>query len=147
MNFPNTPSKNLKKWGSEQQFMQVLMFCMALVYCIAAALLDGPIMQPSVYGDMVTSVNAEWWSWPILIASMVYLLGIWINGNWLWSPALRLIGALFHMGTLTLFALMAYGVQPLNPFVVVTCILSVAHFGAVLLNAGDLYRAFQRWRR
>ena len=142
--FRNTPSKNLKRFGKEQQIIQALMLLMAAIYCIAAATMDGPVMDPKVYGDLVTSVNAEWWSWPIFIASMVYLLGIWINGNWRWSPALRVAGSLYHAVTLALFSYMAFGVSAVNPFVVTSGLLSVTNLVFLGWNLGDLSRAILR---
>lgn len=141
MSIANSPSKNLRKYWQGQLVIQLIMAAVGLQFCIAAAVLPGPVMDPADYGPYVTSVRAEWWSWPILINSLLYILGILINGNWKWSPALRLFGSVFHVVTLFLFAWLSWYVSPLDPFITGCVTLGVANLILVGLNLGDCYRA------
>lgn len=138
-----TPSTNLRRYGQYQLGLSFLLGVAGAIYCAAAALKSGPIMDPAIYGDLVTSVPAEAWSWPITLASCVYLLGIWINGNWRWSPFLRLAGALVHAVSLTLFAIMAYRLPTVDPFVVTAALCGAANIWFFALNLGDAVRAIR----
>jgi len=140
----NSPSRNLRKYGQYQLGLQIFLAVVALAFCFAAAVMDGPVMDPEIYGPMVTSIKAEWWSWPILAHCVVYILGIKINGNWRWSPALRAYGALFHMITLSFLALGSFTTKHLDPFAVQTAMAAVCCGWFFCLNVADLYRAILR---
>ena len=143
MSLYSSPSLNLRKYWQAQLVVQLLMAAVALQYCVAAALLDGPVMDPADFGPYVTSVKAEVSSWPILLVSMLYILGILINGNWKWSPALRLFCAVFHVVTLFLFAYLSWYVSPVDPFVASCMSMGFANLILTGLNLGDCVRALR----
>lgn len=120
------------------------MISQALQFCVAAALLDGPVMDPADYGPYVTSVKAEWWSYSILLISLGYLLGILVNGNWFWSPFLRTVCALLHVAELSLFAYLSWFVSPIDPFISACVTMAMLNGWLVILNIGDSYRAIRR---
>lgn len=114
---------------------------MALVFWIFAKLKDGPIMSPAIYGEFVTQYPAEWWAASLMLASGAYLSGIVINGNWRWSPALRLIGAGWHVATMALFV--AGGMNAVHGDVIMIwgASILVVHCFFAAWNIGDLARA------
>lgn len=150
MTLQYSPSKNKEKFGQAQMIVQVYMLSISAVFCLFAAILDTPVMQPEMYGELVTSVKAEYWSWPLFLNSMVYILGLLINGHWRWSPSLRLFGATVHAFVLTLFTYLSSDVGVFNSFAVITGVGALIHLWFVSLNLGDLYRAIKgrnRWKK
>lgn len=148
--YSDTPSKNLKKFGQQQMAVQIIMFLVGVIYCFAAALTKGPVMDGSVYGPSVTSVPAEYWSWPLLVGTMIYMIGLLLNGNWRWSSALRTFGSVSNTIIPFLFCYLAAGTSSLNPFVVATAVTGAFNLWFVFLNIGDLYRAVKRgddWKK
>ena len=148
--YEDTPSKNLKKFGQQQMSVQIVIFLVAVIYCLAAAIFTTPVMDGSVYGNSVTSVPAEYWSWPLLVGTMIYMLGILLNGNWRWSPTLRTYGSISNTIIPFLFCYLASGVSSLNPSVVATAVVGSFNLWFVTLNIGDLYRAVKRgddWKK
>ena len=127
-------------------FSQFPQAALGLFFCIAAALQDTPVMDEDVYGDIVTAVQAEWWSYPTLIFPLIYLIGIWVNGNWLWSPVVRMIGAAGSATLCATFALLAYVPGPYNPFVLITAGWSVLNIWFLWINLGDAMRAVGVYR-
>lgn len=143
MSLGDSPSKNLREHGQAQLIIQLFHGCFAAIYCAAAAIMDGPIMDPAIYGDVVTSVPAEYWSWPILIVCMIYILGILINGNWRWSPALRLFSAVAQTLQIGSFGLLAFRPDSLDPFVVGCAVLAAFNIWCIFLNLGDAARGIR----
>ncbi|MDX1744020.1 MAG: hypothetical protein R3186_10555 [Ruegeria sp.] len=147
MTINDSPSKNLRAYGREQLFAQIILAAVGLWFCIGAAVLDGPVMNPAVYGPYVTSVKAEVWSWPIFLNSLTYILAIMINGNWRWSPAVRMVAAGAHSVTLFLFAWLSMltpgAMQYVEPFPAACAIMGVANVWFFFLNAGDTVRAIR----
>lgn len=137
----DSPSLNLRRYGQYQFGLQLLLGAVGFVYCLAASLMDGPVMDSRIYGTAITNIPAEYWSWPIFISSCVYILGIYINGNWRWSPGLRLFGALFHASTLLLFSVMGYRQEFVDPFVISSAFAGGANVVFVCWNFADLLRA------
>ena len=132
--YEDTPSKNLKKFGQQQMSVQIVIFLVAVIYCLAAAIFTTPVMDGSVYGNSVTSVPAEYWSWPLLVATMIYMT----------------YGSISNTIIPFLFCYLASGVSSLNPFVVATAVVGSFNLWFVTLNIGDLYRAVKRgddWKK
>ena len=142
-----SPSKNLRQFGQGQLFVQVMLAAVGFWFCAAAAIKDTDVMNPDVYGYLITSVKAEWWSWPIFVVSLIYILGILINGNWRWSPVLRLFGSVFHVLTLGLFSALSLLATSASvytePFPATTAIACGINVWFMFLNIGDTYRAIK----
>jgi hypothetical protein len=140
-------SKNLRKHGDSQEVQQWALFALSLAFWLWAVLSDRQVMSAQVYGEWVTQVHAEIWAASIMVASVLYLLGIYINGNWRWSPILRVVGASWHIITMGLFvAGAAYSSD--GHFIVLTsgtfCGLHVVFLS---WNISDLYGALFHWRK
>ena len=139
-------SKNLRLHGDSQTVYQKMMLGMALAFWVAAKIMEGPVMNPALYGEFVTQYPAEYWAASLMLASAVYLAGIIINGNWRWSPALRLTGALWHCVTLAMFSYGGMSAADGQPMMIWGgCALGV-HAWFALLNIGDLWRAVRYGR-
>jgi hypothetical protein len=135
-------SQNLRRHGDSQFVFQWMMLAISMMFWAAATMTDAPVMEADTYGVWVTSFRAEVWAASIMLASFVFLLGILINGEWRWSTALRLIGALWHVLTLGAFCAGAWGSAHGNP-VVMMCLGALGvHVWFAALNLGDLGRAF-----
>jgi hypothetical protein len=134
-------SINLRKHGDSQFVMQSMMLGIALMFWAAAKATTEPVMSPDTYGAWVTSIPAEIWAGSIMLASFVFLLGVLINGEWRWSPALRLVGAVWHVFTLGAFCFGAFGTANGSP-VLMMCVGALGvHLWFSWINLGDLHRA------
>lgn len=139
----DSPSKNLQQFGQAQIMVQLFHGLFAAIYCVWAAVAPGHVMDPAIYGDVVTSVKAEVWSYSILTVVLVYFLGILINGAWRWSPWIRLSSALLQTCQIGFFAVMAYRPDSLDPFIAGCAVLLTLNLWCVWLNAGDVLRAIR----
>lgn len=118
---------------------------MAMLFWVFAKMSDTQVMPAEVYGAWVTSYPAEWWAASIMLASAAYICGILINGAWRWSPALRVIGAAWHVITLSAFVVSAMSARYGDFFVLSSGVFAVVHMWFLSLNAGDLMRAVRKW--
>lgn len=139
-------SLNLKRHGDSQTVIGWAFLFISICHWISAKLSETPMMPREVYGDWVVSIDAEIWASSLMAASTLLLVGVRINGDWRWSPALRFIGSLWHCVTLFAFAVGAFGTQYGDFFVVAT-----GSFGAIFawfacLNYSDLLRAVRNDR-
>lgn len=50
-------------------------------------------MFPDMFGNVAVGFEVEAWSGLQLSGAMLLAIGLFINGRWRWSPALRLTGA------------------------------------------------------
>lgn len=139
-------SRNLKRHGNAQITHQWVLMVMALAFWIMAVRQDTPVMGPELYGLWVTSFPAELWAGSIMFASMFYLAGCYINGEWRWSPLLRLIGALWHIFTMGAFAWGAWSVGS-SAMVMISASFVALHIWFAALNASDLLGAIFKWDR
>lgn len=138
-------SKNLRRHGDSQTVFQIMLFGMALVFWIFAKLKAGPIMAPEIYGDFVAQYPAEWWAASLMLGSGSYLAGIVINGNWRWSAALRLTGAVWHVITMSLFVLGGMEAKHGDVIMIWGASILIVHLFFTAWNIGDLWRAVWRW--
>lgn len=136
-----SPSLGLHKWKQVQYAAQLGQALLGLFYCIAAATNSDPVMDAAVYGNIVTSVQAEWWSYPTLVFPLIYIIGIEVNGNWRWSPAVRMLGAAGSAGLCAAFSFLAYTPGPWSPFVLITGGWSILNLWFLWINLGDTLRA------
>lgn len=136
-------SINLRKHGDSQLVFELMMLGIATMFWLAAKAKSGPVMPASVYGEWVTSFDAEVWAGSIMLASFVFLAGIIINGEWRWSPVLRFIGSLWQVTTLSAFAIGSFGAQYGDPVVMMSAGACFPHVWFVWLNWGDMMRATQ----
>lgn len=142
MDWHLTPaSKNLRRHGDSQTVFQIMLLGMALVFWVFAKIKSVPIMDAEIYGDFVTRYPAEWWAASLMLASGAYLAGIVINGNWRWSPALRLIGAGWHVATMALFVVGGMNAVHGDVIMIWGASILVVHLFFVAWNIGDLCRA------
>lgn len=143
----NSPSKNLRKYGDHQLTVQVILAAIGFWFCIAAAIKTADVMNPAIYGPIITSVKAGYWAWPIFVTSLIYILGILINGNWRWSPVLRLFGSIFHVITLGAFATFSLTAMSASnytePFPAAAAVTCGFNIWFVCLNLGDTLRAIR----
>ena len=134
-------SLGLHRHGDSQFVVQCMMLAIAVMFWLAAKAMAGPVMAADTYGVWVTSWPAEVWAGSIMAAAFAFLMGIMINGEWRWSPALRLLGAAWHVVTLTAFCVGAAGAAHGNPVVIMCMGALGVHLWFVWLNAADLRRA------
>ena len=73
--------------------------------------------------------------------------GIVINGNWRWSAALRLLGAIWHVMTMALFVSGGIGAKHGDVIMIWGASILAVHLFFVAWNAGDLWRAVWQWRK
>lgn len=140
-------SRNLQRHGNAQETHQFALLAMAAVFWFVSAVFDGKLMTPNVYGEWVTQFEDHIWAASIMAASTVYLLGCFINGNWRWSPALRLSGALWHVITMGVFAIGAMGAEDGSALAVIAMTFCGLHVWFLWLNISDLIGAVFRWGR
>lgn len=136
-------SLNLRRHGDSQTVFQWAFLVMAIAFYLAAKAKETPVMPAEVYGDWVTSFQAETWAISLMLASTIYLCGIIINGSWKWSPVLRLIGAGWHTTTLGLFCVGSAQATYGDPFALATAVFGVVHGWFCWLNIMDLRRAVE----
>lgn len=137
-------SPGLQRHGDSQFVMQCMMLAIAVMFWIAAKAMAAPLMAADTYGAWVTRWPADLWAASIMAASFAFLMGILINGEWRWSSALRLAGAVWHCVTLLAFCMGAAGAPHGNP-VVMMCLGALGvHLWFVWLNVGDLRRSTRR---
>ena len=134
-------SLGLRHHGDSQFVMQCMMLAIAVMFWIAAKAMSGPVMSADTYGVWVTSLPAEWWAASIMAAAFVFLMGVIINGEWRWSSALRLAGAVWHVVTLGAFCIGAFGTAHGAPVVMMCMGALGVHLWFAWLNLGDLKRA------
>lgn len=140
-------SKNLRRHGDSQVVFQIMLLGMALVFWVFAKVNDNPIMAPEIYGDFVTRYPAEWWAASLMLASGAYLAGIMINGNWRWSAAMRLIGAIWHVLTMALFVWGGMGAKHGDVIMIWGASILIVHLFFTGWNAADLWRAVWKWQK
>jgi hypothetical protein len=136
-------SHNLRKHGDSQQVVQEAFLLLAVLFFVAAKLKDGPVMPEAIYGEWVVSIDAEAWAVSIMLASVVYLVGIIINGNWRWSPAFRLIGATWHVFTLGAFTVGSGAALYGDSFALGCFVFALVHLRFAYWNMCDLWRAIK----
>lgn len=137
-------SRNLRKHGDSQIVLQCAMFTIAALFHIVATVADAQSMPTEVYGEWITQYPAEWWAQSIMLASTLYIIGIIVNGNWRWSPVLRLIGAAGHVIILSAFVIGAKDATFGDFFVLICLVMAGMHTVFMCWNIGDLARAFGR---
>lgn len=136
-----SPSLNLHKYKGFQITIELIVLGVSFIACIAAAMVDGYIVSPDVYGSTITDVKAEVWTWPLFISSIIYIFGIYINGNWRWSPILRLTGSIVQSVEFLIIGLLAWSIETSGCF----CMAGFCLW-FIWLNIGDTYRAVIRGR-
>ena len=85
----------------------------------------------------VGGVRHIWIGEALALAAFVHALGIRINGQWRYSPALRLVGMTIHLGIFAGLALSGWGSSAFYTY----AWISAALLTGVWSSARDLYRA------
>lgn len=134
-------SRNLRKHGDSQLLFQWCTLGLSILFYLQAELSEGQVMPPEVYGEWITHYPAEWWAALIMIASTVYIVGIFINGHWRWSPVLRVIGSGAHVTIMAAFVRGALDATYGDFFVLICLVMGVAHAVFLAWNIADLVRA------
>lgn len=137
-------SKNLRKHGDSQLVFQWCNLGFSGLFFLSSVFSPDPVMPAEVYGEWVTQFPAEWWAGLIFAASVVYMVGIVINGHWRWSPLFRTIGAAVHLTVMAAFVRGAAGAVYGDFFVLICLIMGIAHAVFLAWNITDLARAFGR---
>jgi hypothetical protein len=140
-------SRNLIKHDDSQEVVQIVFILIACLFWAASALTTEPMMPANVYGDYVVTINASVWAFGIAAACTLYLVGIYINGSWRWSPALRLTGALAHGSILSLFSISASTAADGDFLVVAAGVFAGLYAWFAFLNLSDLIGAAFFWSR
>ena len=141
-----SPSKNLRRYWQSQLWAQSFMLVVSFVFCIIAAITSDYVVSPDTYGGLITGVKAEVWTYPFLVSSIIYIFGIFINGNWRWSPFLRLTGSFIQLVGLFLFGVLSFISSPIDIFTVLCFPFVLFLFWCTCLNIGDAKRAVLRGR-
>lgn len=136
-------SRMLKRHGDSQFVVQWAFLLLAVLFFTKAVLSDSPIMPVEVYGEFVTSYPADWWAESLMLASGTYLLGIIINGEWRWSPLLRMVGAGWHCATLTLFTVTSQAAEFGDFFALGTGVFAIVHFVFLWWNVLDFRQSMR----
>ena len=137
-------SPNLRRHGDSQEVLQWAFLVLAFGFWAAAKAKESPIMPSEVYGAWVVSIDAEIWAGSIMLAASLFLMGIIINGRWRWSPLLRLCGALWHVGTLGIFAISAAGSEYGDFMTLAAGVFCGVHAWFFALNLADFRWALKR---
>ena len=117
---------------------------LSIMFFAGAKLRDKPVMPAEVYGAWVTEFPAEWWAQAVMAASTIYLVGIFINGHWRWSPVLRVLGCVLHVIVMSAFVRGASDAIYGDFFVMICAVIGGAHMWFLAWNLGDLARAMGR---
>lgn len=136
-------SLNLRKHGDSQLVMQWCTLGLSVLFGLRAVLSEGQIMPAEVYGEWVTEYPAEWWAILIFASSVIYILGIVINGHWRWSPVLRVIGAASHVTVMAAFVRGAADATFGDFFVLICLVMGIQHAVFLAWNISDLARAIR----
>jgi hypothetical protein len=136
-------SQNLRKHGDSQTQVQIAFLLMGIAFWVMAKSTDEPIMSSRAYGDLIGSYPAELWAASVMLASAVYLAGIIINGIWRGSAILRLIGALWHVITLSLFAWGGFHAPEGKHLFAWSAVALFLHGRFLIWNLGDFARAIR----
>ena len=134
-------SQNLRRYGNVQVFVQAHFLVMGIAFWFVAKKLDVAVMSTRVYGEVIGRYPAEWWAGSIILASGIFLAGIIINGNWRWSVCLRLIGAAWHVLTLSAFAHGGATAPEGMHLLIWACVALSMHVFLLWWNLGDFARA------
>lgn len=139
-------SRNLRRHGNAQITHQYALLAMSFAFWARAVSTTDPVMSPDVYGYWVTSFAAEFWAASIMLACAVYIAGIYINGNWRWSPVLRLFGAGWHVFTMGAFCVGAASVGH-DAMMMISATFCGLHIWFTAINFSDLIGSILRWGR
>lgn len=131
-------SPNLRRHGDSQEVVQWMFLAIATAFWAATWFKTGPVMRPETYGDWIVLWPTRFWAGSLMLASGVYLMGIIINGRWRWSPLLRLMGAVWHFGTLTAFAAGASEAPYGENLMISSAVSACVHLWFAYLNLADL---------
>jgi hypothetical protein len=121
----------LRRYRSLQLGWCLPFLAISSLFWAGAHFSDEPMMPAEVYGEWVVSSPAEWWALSIMAGCASWLVGILINGDWRWSPFLRLIGTTWQVCTLGAFAIGSIGTQFGEIVSTGGAVFAVAHIFAV----------------
>jgi len=136
-------SRSLRRFGGIQAFVQMHFLVMGLAFWLVARSFDTPIMDAEVYGPFIGSYPAEWWAASVILASFLFMAGITINGRWRWSAGLRLLGAFWHVLTLSAFAHGGWTAPQGLHLLIWACVALSMHLFLLWWNLGDFSQAIR----
>ena len=136
-------SRNLRRHGDSQTVVQGAFLLLSILFFIAAKMKESPVMPAEVYGEWVVSIPAEAWAISIMLASVTHILGIIVNGNWRWSPALRVAGVTWQILTLGAFTIGSGAAVYGDSFALGCLVFALVHGLFLYWNLGDLWRAIK----
>ena len=133
MTYPMTRRRDAQiEWAALFLFVACMFWIMAQI--------DDLVMPLEVYGRMVTAIPAELWAGVLMFANAAHLFGLYINGRWRWSPVVRVLALLVHLG----FSIAFVSSALTAPFgdVVVLFSTGFAFWNArfLAINVGDVVR-------
>jgi len=139
-------SKNVRRYGQYQLGASAIVGWGAAQFTYIALTNDTIMMSPDSYGSWVTHFQAEWWSIPILLASIMHVMGVKINGCWRWSPLIRLIGCLVNFALFMAFIIGSGHSTLGDPMVAFGSGFAILYVWFIMLNIGDLAQSVKKWR-
>lgn len=142
--FENSPSKSLHQYGQYQKCVQICTFIISSLLCLRAELTETYVLPPSTYGNVVTSVAAEYWCYPLMVSSLIYLVGIQVNGLQWWTPYARMFGAVFQSVILGTFFVLTFDLLSLDTTMIVAGIGASANLFFSKKIAGDICISLKR---
>ncbi len=131
-------SPMLKRSGWLQGGFGLFNLGVGMVFWAFAKIVDSAVMEPKVYGDLVTGIPAEWWAGAIMAAQTTLMIGVIINGAWRWSPALRCLGSFASVGIFGSFTLSAVTAVYGDFFVICCGGMALTYMFLFALNFYDL---------
>ena len=119
-------SKNVVNYGQYQFITSAISAWGVLVY---------------MYADLTIGI----WFVHILVASIIHMIGVKINGHWRWSPFVRLIGSSINAVFFCLF-IGGYTIEQFGPLeVAFGSGFAIMYIWFIMLNIGDTVRAVKKW--
>lgn len=137
-------SRNLRRHGDSQLVMQWCTLGLSALFYLRSVMSENQVMPAEVYGEWATRWPAEWWALLIMGASTIYIVGIFINGQWRWSPVFRVIGSAAHVTIMAAFVRGAFGATYGDFFVLICLVMGIQHAVFLAWNITDLARAIGR---
>ena len=131
-------SPMLKRSGWLQGGFGLFNLAVGMMFYGFARVVDTAVMEPTVYGELVTGVPAEWWAEAIMAAQTLLMLGVIINGAWRWSPILRVLGSFASIGIFGSFTLSAVTAVHGDFFVLCCGAMAVTYMVLFVFNVFDL---------
>lgn len=140
-------SRSLREYGQTQRTLMLIIFISSSVFLFLAIHMDGPVLDESLYGEMVLRYKAELWVVPLFLGSAAHLLATMINGSSAFpaylTPFVRLIASMVCAADLLYFAYASLHAPILSMHIIYTIITGLACVLFSFWALGDLVRGIR----